>query len=143
MGFKSWNQSAAGALLYQNTVNNHPHEINTLQTTELSVELRYAPQEKFYQGKLYRTPIPDKYPIFTLRYEEGIKGLLEGGYNYQNFTGNITKRFYLSQLGFADIETEGGYIFGKLPYPLLDIHHANQSYALQLDSYNLMNFLSL
>ena len=82
----------------------------------------------------------DKYPIFTLRYEEGIKGLLEGGYNYQNFTGNITKRFYLSQLGFADIETEGGYIFGKLPYPLLDIHHANQSYALQLDSYNLMNF---
>ena len=26
MGFKSWNQSAAGALLYQNTVNNHPHD---------------------------------------------------------------------------------------------------------------------
>jgi hypothetical protein len=140
MGFKSWNQSAAGALLYQNTVNNHPHEINTLQTTEISLELRYAPQEKFYQGKLYRTPIPDKYPVFTLRYQEGIKGLLKGGYNYQNVTGNIAKRFYLSQLGFADVETEGGYIFGKLPYPLLDIHHANQSYALQLDSYNLMNF---
>jgi hypothetical protein len=36
---------------------------------------------------------------------------------------------------------EGGYIFGKLPYPLLTIHRANQSYAYQLDSYNLMNFL--
>lgn len=139
--FKSWDQSPAGALYYQNTLNNRIHNVSTFQTTELSMQLRYAPQEKFYQGKLYRTPIPDKYPVFTLRYQEGIKGLLKGDYNYQNVTGNITKRFYLSQLGFADVETEGGYIFGKLPYPLLDIHHANQSYALQLDSYNLMNFM--
>ncbi len=138
---KSWNQAPAGVLYFQNILNNKPNTINDLQTTELSMELRYAPQEKFYQGKLYRTPIPDKYPIFTLRYQEGIKGFLKGQYNYQNVTGNIYKRFYLSQLGFTDVEVEGGYIFNKLPYPLLDIHHANQSYALQLESYNMMNFL--
>ena len=138
---KSWNQSPTGELYFQNIVAGQPNTINDLQTTELSMELRYAPHEKFYQGKLYRTPIPDKYPIFTLRYQEGIKGLLDGNYNYQNVTANITKRFYLSQLGFADVETEGGYIFNKLPYPLLDIHHANQSYALQLESYNMMNYL--
>ncbi|MDF2432667.1 MAG: hypothetical protein JWP44_2298 [Mucilaginibacter sp.] len=138
---KSWNQSPAGVLYFQNILNSQVHNINNLQTTELSMELRYAPHEKFYQGKLYRTPIPDKYPIFTLRYQEGIKDFLKGGYNYQNVTANITKRFYLSQLGFTDVEAEGGYIFGKLPYPLLDIHHANQSYALQLESYNMMNFL--
>jgi hypothetical protein len=138
---KSWNQSPAGALFFHNIVDNHQNTINDLQTTELSVELRYAPHEKFYQGKLYRTPIPDKYPIFTLRYQEGIKGLLKGQYNYQNVTADITKRFYLSQLGFTDVEVEGGYIFNKVPFPLLDIHHANQSYALQLESYNLMNYL--
>jgi hypothetical protein len=138
---KSWNQSPTGELYFQNIVAGQPNNINDLQTTELSMELRYAPNEKFYQGKLYRTPIPDKYPIFTLRYQEGIKGLLKGNYNYQNVTANITKRFYLSQLGYADVETEGGYIFNKLPYPLLDIHHANQSYALQLESYNMMNYL--
>jgi len=138
---KSWNQAAAGDLYFQNIVAGQPNTINNLQVTELSMELRYAPHEKFYQGKLYRTPIPDKYPIFTLRYQEGIKGFLKGDYNYQNVTGNITKRFYLSQLGFADVVAEGGYIFNKLPYPLLDIHHANQSYALQLQSYNLMNYL--
>jgi hypothetical protein len=138
---KSWNQAPTGSLYFQNIVDGQPNTINDLQTTELSMELRYAPHEKFYQGKLYRTPIPDKYPIFTLRYQEGIKGLLKGDYNYQNVTGNITKRFYLSQLGFADVVAEGGYIFGKLPYPLLDISHANQSYALQLQSYNLMNYL--
>ena len=47
----------------------------------------------------------------------------------------------MSQLGFTDVVAEGGYIFGKLPYPLLDIHHANQTYSLQLESYNMMNYL--
>jgi hypothetical protein len=36
---------------------------------------------------------------------------------------------------------EGGYIFGKVPFPLLTIHRANQSYFYQVQSYNLMNFL--
>lgn len=138
---KNWNQSPAGELHYQNIIGNALKSIWDLQITELSMELRYAPKEKFYQGKLYRTPIPDKYPVFSLRYQQGISGFLKGNYNYENVTGNVTKRFYMSQLGFTDISTEAGYVFGKLPYPLLDIHHANQTYALQLESYNMMNFL--
>ena len=139
---KKWNQYPAGTLSYQYTSEaGNLTSIKRLNTTELDLELRYAPQEKFYQGKLYRTPIPDKYPIFTLRYNQGIKDFLGGDYKYENLTGNITKRFYLSQFGYADVSTEGGYVFGKVPFPLLDIHHANQTYALQLQSYNLMNFL--
>jgi hypothetical protein len=139
--FQAWDQHPAGTLYFKNTQNDVSHNITSLKTTELSAELRYAPNEKYYQGKLYRTPIPDKYPIFTLRYNQGIGGLFGGQYSYENITANITKRFYLSQLGYADVSTEGGYLFGKVPFPVLDIHHANQSYALQLQSYNLMNFL--
>ncbi|WP_419788768.1 DUF5686 family protein [Mucilaginibacter sp. X4EP1] len=138
---KSWNQAPAGALYFHNIVDGQSNTINDLQTTEVMAELRYAPHEKFYQGKLYRIPIPDKYPIFTFRYQEGFKGLLSGQYNYQQITANITKRFYESQLGFTDVDAEGGYIFNKLPFPLLDILHANQSYSLQLDSYNMANYL--
>ena len=36
---------------------------------------------------------------------------------------------------------EGAKIFGKVPYPLLFIHNANQSYSYQKNSYNMMNFL--
>jgi hypothetical protein len=53
----------------------------------------------------------------------------------------MDKRYYLSQLGYADILFEGGYTFGKLPFPLLTIHRANQTYAYQIYSYNLMNFM--
>ena len=140
LGFKKWDQSPAGSLYFQNLVGNNLNNVNTVHTTELSLELRYAPHESFYQGKIYRVPIIDRYPIFTLRYNQGFKDLLGGGYNYQNITGNISKRFYLSQLGYTDVVVEGSYIFGQLPFPLLDIHHANQTYALQLNSYNLMNF---
>ncbi|TSD67355.1 carboxypeptidase-like regulatory domain-containing protein [Inquilinus sp. KBS0705] len=141
LGFKKWNQSPAGSLLFQNLLPNGTlNDVNLIHTTELSAQLRWAPHEKFYQGKLYRTPIIDKYPIFTLNYTQGVKGLVGGDYNYQNVVGNISKRFYLSQLGYTDVVTEGGYLFGKVPFPLMDIHHANQTYAFQLQSYNLMNF---
>src|SRR5690606_31144004 len=60
---------------------------------------------------------------------------------YHNVMGSVDKRLYLSQLGFSDVRLEAGYIWGKLPFPLLAVHRANQTYAYQLNSYNLMNFL--
>ena len=51
----------------------------------------------------------------------------------------MNKRFYLSQSGFSDVLAEGGYMFGKIPYPLT-IHRADQTYSYRLNSYNRMNF---
>lgn len=138
LGFKKWSQTPAGGLSYQNRAG---IAINRLTTSELSLHLRYAPNEKFYQGKIYRTPITDRYPVFNLRYAAAIKGLAGGEYNYHSLLGSIDKRFYLSQLGYTDMTFEGGYVSGKVPFPLLAIHRANQTYAYQLNSYNLMNFL--
>lgn len=138
LGFKKWSQTPAGGLNYLNAAN---QSVNRLSTTEISLQLRYAPNEKFYQGKIYRAPIADRYPVFNLRYTAGLKGVFGGEYNYHNLMGSIDKRFYLSQLGYSDVTFEGGYIAGKVPFPLLAIHRANQTYAYQLNSYNLMNFL--
>jgi hypothetical protein len=115
--------------------------LKNITTTELSGEFRWAPNEQFYQGKNFRIPIINKYPIFNIRYLAGVKGLLKGEYNYQNLSVRIEKRFYLSQLGYIDGTIEGGHIFGQVPFPLLTIHRANQTYSNQLDSYNLMNFM--
>ncbi|MBL7712558.1 MAG: carboxypeptidase-like regulatory domain-containing protein [Chitinophagaceae bacterium] len=139
IGFKNWRQQAAGGLHYINDATRLP--VESLTTSEASLELRWAPHEEFYQGKLYRIPLPNRYPVFTLRGIVGLKDVFKGQYNYQNISANVYKRVYLSQLGFADVVLEGGYVFGKVPFPLLDIHRANQSYSYQLQSYNLMNFL--
>lgn len=140
-GFKNWKQQAAGNIVYQKPNGSDVVTVPDITTSELSAELRWAPHEQFYQGKAYRIPIYNKYPIFRLRYISGIKGLANGDYNYQQVTLNVFKRFYLSQFGYADVVTEGGYTFGQLPYPLLTIHRANQTYAYQLNSFNMMNFM--
>ncbi len=142
VGYKNWIQQAAGGLHYNLTdYNDKASDLKNLQTSEMSLTLRWAPNEQFYQGKTYRIPVSFKNPIFTVRYIQGVKGFLGGEYNYQNISANIFKRFYLSQFGYTDIAVEGGKIFGKVPFPLLSVHRANQSYAYQLQSYNLMNFL--
>ncbi len=134
---RNWKQSPAGSLYF----NNNTGTVPSLTTTEADLTLRYAPHEEFYQGKIYRVPVPSKYPVFTLDYTQGIKGAFSGSYNYQSLRGRIDKRFLLSQLGFADVSVEASHIFGQVPYPLLDIFSANQTYAYSLYSYNLMNFL--
>ena len=70
-----------------------------------------------------------------------MKGLWNGQYDYHKFDVAVEKRVYLSQLGYSDVVLEGSYTKGTLPYPLLTIHRANQTYSYQLRSYNLMNFL--
>ena len=137
--FKNTRQTPAGSISF---IKEGTGEIiPDITTSEVSGQLRWAPNEQFYQGKVYRIPIINKYPIITLRYTSGIKGLMNGQYNYQSVNLNIAKRVYLSQFGYADVTMEGGYISGNLPYPLLTIHRANQTYAYQVNSFNLMNFM--
>lgn len=143
VAYKNWRQEPAGSLQYikMDAETGTSYPVPDVTTSEASLELRWAPNEEFYQGKLFRTPMPNKYPIITLRGIAGIKGLLGGQYNYQNVTANIYKRVYLSQFGYSDVVLEGGNIFGQVPFPLLALHRANQTYSMQLQSYNMMNFL--
>jgi len=117
-------------------------KINDLTISEVVGQLRFAPNEKYYQGLDYKTPVFTKNPVFQLNYTFGFKDVLNSDYEYQKVSLQIFKRFYLSVLGYSDVEIRGEKVFGKgLPFPLLAMHRANQTYSYQLYSYNLMNFL--
>ena len=144
MAFQTENLSPTGSLYFQDYNNEGQLQNihNMLFSTDLSeVGLRYAPDEQFYQGKIYRYPVPSRHPIFYLDYDQGIKNVFDGQYSWQKLHARIDKRFYFSVLGYADVTTEAGHLFGQVPYPDLDIFHANQTYSYQVYSYNLMNFL--
>ncbi|MDP9076063.1 MAG: DUF5686 and carboxypeptidase regulatory-like domain-containing protein [Bacteroidota bacterium] len=137
---KNWNQQAAGTLLFQlNDANNTL--VHNLVTTEADVHLRYAPHEQILEGTQMRHTIYSKYPIFNMEIDHGFKGVLNGSYSYTNISANIYKRFYFSQLGYSDVTLLGGYIAGKVPFPLLNISTANQSIAYDPDAYNKMDYL--
>jgi len=94
------------------------HDINT---NDLEIVLRWAPYEKFYNRNLTRQTIIEKYPVFNVQYNRGLKGFWGGDYAYDALRASVSKRFFLNQLGFADATLAGGKIWGTLPYPLLEI----------------------
>ncbi len=140
-GFSYTRQSPSGNLHF-NTVDylSLTNEISNINISELYLNLRYAPNETFYQGKLYRYPVRNKYPVIQLKFAIGSKQIFND-YNYLRLQMSILKRFYASIFGYGDITFEAGKIFGKVPFPLLYIHRANQTYSYQRNSYSMMNFL--
>ncbi|MBD1393579.1 DUF5686 and carboxypeptidase-like regulatory domain-containing protein [Mucilaginibacter glaciei] len=138
--FRNWNQQAAGSLRFR--VNDQPGTIiRDLTTSEINIGLRFAPHEQLIQGSQSRRTIKSPYPIYNLFITQGMKGVFNGAYNYTNITANIYKRFYLSQLGYADVTLLGGYLIGKIPFPLLNISPANQSISYDRNAYNKMYYL--
>jgi hypothetical protein len=141
LGYNYTRQTPAGRLAFAtNESLPIPHEVPYLNISEFYLNLRYAPREEFYQGKLYRSPIASKYPSIQLQSTIGSRNF-NNDYNYQKIKFGISKRFYLSILGYTDVSAETGKIFGKVSYPHLFIHNANQTYSYQKNSYNMMNFL--
>jgi len=138
LGIKLWSQQPANRLVFQPS--DQP-TVNDLKTTELQLGLRYAPHEQIFKGTEGRHTILSKYPIFNLQANYGIKGLLGSSYDYLNLSTEISKRFYLSQLGYTDITLLAGNLFGQVPFPYLAILPANQTYLYDKDAYNNMNFL--
>jgi Family of unknown function (DUF5686)/CarboxypepD_reg-like domain len=140
LGTKYWKQEPAGSFAY--IYQQNPLKQDTLPeitTGEISISLRWAPNEQFFQNKVSRRDITNKYPILNLEYAKGIKGLYGAEYAYDAFRLNIYKRFFISPLGYSDVSFNAGYLSGTLPFPLLIIHPANQSYFYSQHSYNLMN----
>lgn len=141
LGYKYTNMEPGGTLVYNYTdYASGVNDVKSLNVSEFNLNLRYAPHESFYQGKTFRVPNYSRFPIFELRYNVGAKSL-GSDYDYQTLRFNIRKRFYMSVLGYSDVVWEAGKIFGKVPYPLLNMPQANQTYSYQIESYNMMNFL--
>ncbi|HEX3767882.1 MAG TPA: DUF5686 family protein, partial [Puia sp.] len=140
LGTKYWRQQPAGSLVYvKEPVPQQLDTVPQITTGEISATIRWAPNEQFFENKVARRNIVNKYPIIIFQYSKGIKGLYGGEYNYNAFHLNVSKRVFMSPLGFSDVRLNAGYLSGTLPFPLLFIPSANRSYFYSFSSYNLMN----
>ena len=139
-----WKEYTPGGLLryeYQVPGDSTFLEKPDITTAEAGITLRFAPNEKFYQGTVYRFPMLTKYPVFLLSYKAGIKGVMGSEFNYHKVTFSAFKNVFMGPIGRSQVTLEAGRTFGSVPFPLLDIHRANQSYQFDWYSYNLMNFM--
>ena len=113
--------------------------VDNLRQSEVELNLRYAPKEKFIQTKWNRHSVLPEHPVFTLSHRVGIKGIAGSELNYQHTELGFKKRFWLSAFGYTDCILNSANAGNKVPFPLLIIPNANLSYTIQKESYALMN----
>ncbi len=107
--------------------------------TSLSVQLRYAPGEKFAQTKSYRIPVNLEAPVLTLTHTFAPRNFLGSDFPLNKTEISIGKRFWLSAFGYIDAVAKGGIVWSHSPFLNLFIPNANLSYTIQRGSFALMN----
>jgi hypothetical protein len=132
-------REAAGALTF-NPVNPLLSDPKQVVTNEVGFSMRYAPNVKYYEGRSSRVPMLNKYPIIDLNYTYNIPGLLQSDHEYHKIGLRIFKRFFMNPIGFGDTQLEGGWMIGRVPFPLLFIHRGNQTFFHDPNTFNMMNW---
>lgn len=110
-----------------------------LKTTEIKLELRYAPGEKTVVTKQRRVALNHEVPVFTLSHAVGINGLLGGQHNYNITEASYYQRYWLNSWGKLDFNLKIGAQWNQVPFPLLIMPAANLSYIIQPATFNLIN----
>ncbi|HEV3250618.1 MAG TPA: DUF5686 family protein [Puia sp.] len=148
--FKEWHSGFSVTLgaddkLYNPILNLPPKDLFTgasgepLKTFEVSVGLRFAYNEKFFENSFYRTSLGSDYPIVDFRYTRGIQGILNSSYQYDKIFGSISDYIKIPPYGSLYYNVFGGRTFGTLPFPLLNIAPGNETYYYNRYAFSLMN----
>lgn len=130
---------ACGSLRFARMADAFGRSDNRLRTTELRLELRYAPGEKFVSTKQTRRMLNLDAPVLTVSHSMGFDGPLGGQYRYNVTEMSFFKRFWAKSWGKVDATVAAGAQWNRVPFPLLIMPAANLSYIVEKDMFNLMN----
>ncbi|MDE6009684.1 MAG: carboxypeptidase-like regulatory domain-containing protein, partial [Muribaculaceae bacterium] len=135
-GIKLWKQEATGWVPFKFS---DGRILTHYRENSISVSLRWAPGEKFIQGRTKRSPVNMDTWIFQLTHEFGPKGLFNSAFTINNTELSVRKRFWFSAFGYTDMILKGGIIWSSVYFPALMWPNANLTYTIQPESYSLMN----
>ena len=106
LGIQHLIQSPAGSLYFNKVgYNDVANNISEVTNTVLNLGIRLAPHEQFYQGKNYRIPMFNQFPIIEVRLSAAEKDLLKSEYTYKNLSASIFKRINIAPFGFFSSAT--------------------------------------
>lgn len=136
---QTFDEKPAGKLIFEKMdENGHRYEVNKIGTTEASLTLRYAPNEKFYQLRRQRNSITAPRTIYTLSHTSGFNNFLGGEYSYNRTSLSLLKQMWLAPFGKLTLSVQGEKIWGQAPFPLLITPSANNSYTIQKGNFYLI-----
>lgn len=136
---QTYDERPAGELLFRKQGANGEIVLeDKILSTEAKLELRYAPNEKFFQQKRKRYPIPSEKLVISLNHTAGLKGVLGGMFDYNKTSFSLYKEFWVAPYGKIGITLDAENMWGEAPFPLLISPSANSSFTIQTGSFYLL-----
>lgn len=124
---------------YVHFVNGYGQSFSHYTETGFTIELRYAPGERFYQNKTERINITPQNPIIKLTHHYSPKRLFCNPFEVHYTEISFKQRYWLSAFGHFDWILKAGHLWSRSPFPNLTVPNANLSYTIQPESFPLMN----
>ncbi|MBW7844571.1 MAG: carboxypeptidase-like regulatory domain-containing protein [Bacteroidia bacterium] len=118
-----------------------PDNINRSFTyTAATLDLRYAYKEVLVSKGINRIRIKlAKAPVVTLSYTHGFKDIGNSDFTFDKIQVNFNQHISTGVFGNADYSLTAGRVFGRLPYPMLEVIRGNMSIIGADNNFNLMN----
>lgn len=113
--------------------------IDNISTT---IDFRFSFNEKTIDKYFRRYYLGGKKPIIHFLITGGQVRVGENTNKYLKLHTTLKHKFSLGIAMFKYI-IEAGYAFGKIPYPLLEVHRGNETYGFLRYRFNLLNNMSL
>lgn len=129
-------QTPTGALFYRTLAG---QDVPHFTMSEAMLHVRFAPGEKTVTTKQRRHAVNHNYPVYTLMHTTGFKNVWGADCNSNYTEASLTKRFWLNSCGRIDVYLRAGAQWNKVPFPLLIMPAANNSYIIQHDMFNMIN----
>jgi len=102
---------------------------------------RWARDEMFLQDGNERISLGTRRsPIIQFDYTYGFKDVLESDFEFHKLELEFKDKLRLGGLGESRYKLKGGYIFGQVPYLLLENHIGNESMFYTTGAFNTMNY---
>lgn len=102
---------------YHFAQNNEIHQ--RFKFARIGIQFRFAYKEDFVQIGSTNVGLRNRYPIVYLSYTKGLKGFLDGGFDYHKIIAGVQSSFFIKGLGRMSWFAQGGWVGGETPYPIL------------------------
>ncbi len=113
---------------------------NSFAMNQVHALLRFSYDERVNRNYFVKSYLFSKYPSLALDLTAGIKGLTQDDFNYVKATATINWKVPSTAIGFGRLYLQGGAIWGSVPYPMLKIHDANQTFFVDRHAFSCMDY---
>ena len=122
------------------TKNKDTIAVKNIKTFEIKNTITFTKNEKFLRINSRRLSLGSSIPIVSITHTLGIRGILGGKYNYNRIDLLWRHRPKVGMFGKMRYEIYAGKVLGRVPFPLQNIHAGNETFYMQIRTFNLLNY---